>query len=97
MLVSQPGWMPPNRAPSVVLSTPLSWSRIQRHTAPETISGISQGSSRSERSTPESGNRWRKNTAMASPMPNWPAIEPIVNSAVFSTAVPKTAEAAMSR
>jgi hypothetical protein len=36
-------------------SAPLSSSRIQRQMALETISGISQGSSSSERRTPLSG------------------------------------------
>ena len=61
VLVSQPG-SPDDQMQrrSKRLSAPLSWSRIQRQTALETISGISQGSSSSERSTPLSGNRrWK--------------------------------------
>src|SRR5699024_12767219 len=39
---------------------PLSCSRIQRHTAAETIIGSSHGSSSSERRNPDSGNLMRK-------------------------------------
>ena len=87
MLVSQPGCAGEVQPPRNRLSAPLSWSRIQRHTALETISGISQGSSSSDRSTPLSGNRRWKNTASASPMTNCPAIDPTVNSTVLTSAL----------
>jgi hypothetical protein len=69
---------------------PLSLSRIQRQTAPETISGISHGISNRERSTPPSGKRRRKKTASPSPMRNCPRIEPAVNSTVLSSALLNT-------
>ena len=53
---------------------------------------MSHGSSSSDRSTPLSGNRRRKYTARASPMVNCPAIEPTVNSSVFSRALLNTGE-----
>ena len=65
---------------------PLSCSRIDRQVALDTISGSSHGSSSSERSSPLSGKRWRKNSASPSPITNWNAIDPMVNSAVFSIA-----------
>jgi hypothetical protein len=93
VLVSQPGWsVATPTAARNRLSAPLSLSRIHRQTAPETISGISQGSRISERSTPPSGKRRRKNTARARPMTNCPAIDPAVNSTVFSMAWLNTGE-----
>ena len=66
--------------------------RIQRQIVLETIRGMSHGSSSSDRSRPLSGNRRWKYTARASPMVNWPAIDPAVNSSVFTAAFENTCE-----
>ena len=66
---------------SVTLRMPLSCSRIARQAALPTISGSSQGSRNSARSTPLSGKLWWKNSASSIPITNWPTIEPSVNSA----------------
>ncbi len=77
------------RDPRAWFRMPLSWSRMDRQTALETISGISQGSSSSARSTPLSGKFWWKNSAINRPTTNWPRIEPRVNSAVLTIALAK--------
>jgi hypothetical protein len=98
VLVSQPGCsFATPMASRNRFKAPLSLSRIHRQTAPETISGISHGSRISDRSSPLSGKRRRKNTASARPMANCPAIEPTVNRTVFSIAWPNTGDDTTSR
>ena len=59
-----------------------------RHAALETISGSSQGSRSRARRMPLSGKLCAGRTGPApARCTNWPMIEPIVNSAVFSSAV----------
>ncbi len=69
---------------------PLSCSSIARQAALPTINGISQGSRNSARSTPLSGKFLWKNKASSIPSTNWPMIDPIVNSAVLSSALLNT-------
>ncbi|MCY1244127.1 hypothetical protein D9M72_571850 [compost metagenome] len=75
------------RSPRNRFSAPLSLSRIQRHTALETMSGSSQGSRSRLRRIPLSGNFCWKKIASARPITNWPRMDPTVNSAVLSNAV----------
>jgi hypothetical protein len=74
----------------VTLRIPLSCSRIARHAALPTISGMSHGSRNSARSTPLSGKFLWKNSASSIPITNCPAIDPTVNRAVLTTALLKT-------
>src|SRR5690606_28395330 len=89
--VSQLIWVPPN-ASMTELMIPWSLLSIHAQVEDETIRGRSHGTRNRARSTPESRKFAWKNTARASPIAYWKAIETRVNRAVLTRAGPKAFE-----
>src|SRR5918994_1610937 len=79
-------------APSTELTMPLSLLSIHAHVDAETMSGSSHGTRNIARSTPDSRNPDRKNTASARPIAYWNTIETTVKTAVFQRAIGNVAE-----
>src|SRR4051794_2248036 len=76
----------PPTALIIVLMTPDSLLSIQAQVDADTISGNSHGTRNSARNVAERRKCCAKNTASASPMPNWKTIETNVNTNVCSSA-----------
>src|SRR5690242_18668247 len=79
--------------PRVQLTMPESLLSIQDQVEALTIRGSSHGTRNSARSVAESRKLWAKNTASASPMANWKAMETNVNTIVWSNAGPNVGSA----
>ncbi len=84
-------------APRAELTTPESLLSIHDQVEAETIIGSSHGTRNKARSVADSRKLWLKNTASASPMTYWKAIDTNVKIAVWITAGQNVGSAKTSR
>src|SRR5687768_3221450 len=80
-------------SPRAQLTMPESLLSIHDQVEALTINGNSHGTRNSARSVADNRKFWAKNTASASPMANWKAIETNVKTSVCSSAGPNVGSA----